>query len=71
MSEQPARLVVLISGSGSNLQAILDAIAAHELEASVVLVVANRKQAYGLVRAQAAGVPPTAVRCVQVRVDRP
>lgn len=57
MSEQPARLVLLISGSGSNLQAILDAIAAHELEAAVVLVISNRKHAYGLVRAQAAGVP--------------
>jgi formyltetrahydrofolate-dependent phosphoribosylglycinamide formyltransferase len=56
-STQPARLVVLISGSGSNLQAIFDAIAAHELDAAVVLVVSNRKHAYGLVRAQATGVP--------------
>ncbi|MFN8562853.1 MAG: phosphoribosylglycinamide formyltransferase [Anaerolineae bacterium] len=53
----PARLVVLISGSGTNLQAILDAIARGELDAQVALVVSNRKAAYGLVRAAEAGVP--------------
>ncbi|RIK36585.1 MAG: phosphoribosylglycinamide formyltransferase, partial [Chloroflexi bacterium] len=37
-----ARLAVLISGSGSNLQAILDAIQARYLDAQVVLVVSNR-----------------------------
>jgi formyltetrahydrofolate-dependent phosphoribosylglycinamide formyltransferase len=53
----PARLVVFISGSGSNLQAILDAIGAGQLATQVVLVVSNRKNAYGLVRAEQAGVP--------------
>lgn len=53
----PARLVVLISGSGTNLQAILDAIRAHVLDAQVVLVVSNRKAALGLQRAQQAGIP--------------
>lgn len=52
-----ARLVVFISGSGSNLQAILDAIAADKLAAEVVLVISNRKAAYGLVRAAQAGIP--------------
>lgn len=52
-----ARLVVLISGSGTNLQAIIDAIAACELDAEIVLVVSNRKAAYGLERACAAGIP--------------
>ena len=52
-----ARLVVLISGSGTNLQAILDACAEGRLPAEVVLVVSNRKAAYGLVRAERAGVP--------------
>lgn len=52
-----ARLVVFISGSGTNLQAILDAIAAKTLDAEVVLVVSNRKAAYGLVRAEQAGIP--------------
>ncbi|WP_374687036.1 phosphoribosylglycinamide formyltransferase [Promineifilum sp.] len=52
-----ARLVVLISGSGTNLQAILDACAAGRLPAEVVWVVSNRAAAYGLTRAEAAGVP--------------
>lgn len=51
------RLVVLISGSGSNLQAILDATRSGELKAEVVLVVSNHKAAYGLTRAAEAGVP--------------
>lgn len=51
-----SRLVVLISGNGSNLQAILDACASGELPASVVCVVSNRADAYGLVRAKNAGV---------------
>lgn len=50
-------LVVFISGSGTNLQAILDAIADRGLNAEVVLVVSNRKAAFGLVRAERAGVP--------------
>lgn len=57
LATRPARLVVLISGSGTNLQAILDAITAGTLAAEVVLVVANRKAAYGLVRASEAGIP--------------
>lgn len=52
-----ARLIVLISGSGTNLQAILDAIKAGDVDAGVVLVVSNRKAAYGLVRAEEAGIP--------------
>ncbi|MCZ2126523.1 MAG: phosphoribosylglycinamide formyltransferase [Anaerolineales bacterium] len=48
----PARLVVLISGNGSNLQALLDA----DLPAEIVCVVSNKADAYGLVRAQNAGV---------------
>ncbi|HEX2995422.1 MAG TPA: phosphoribosylglycinamide formyltransferase [Anaerolineales bacterium] len=52
----PARLVVLVSGSGSNLQAILDACASGELRALVVTVISNKPEAYGLTRARAAGV---------------
>jgi len=52
-----ARLVVLASGSGSNLQAILDACGAGALDAEVVLVVVNRRSAYAAERADAAGVP--------------
>jgi formyltetrahydrofolate-dependent phosphoribosylglycinamide formyltransferase len=52
-----ARLAVLISGNGSNLQAILDAIRARALDAEVAVVVSNRKDAYGLERATKAHVP--------------
>ena len=51
-----SRLVVLISGNGSNLQAILDACASGELPASVVSVISNKADAYGLTRAQNVGV---------------
>jgi len=50
------RLVVLISGNGSNLQAILDACASGELPATVVSVISNKVDAYGLVRAKNVGV---------------
>ncbi len=52
-----SRLVVLATGSGSNLQAIFDACADGTLEAEVVLVVVNRRTAYAAERAAAAGVP--------------
>ena len=52
-----ARLVVLISANGSNLQAILDACASGELAAQVAAVISNRAEAYGLERARKAGVP--------------
>lgn len=51
-----SRLVVLISGNGSNLQAILDACSAGDLDAQVVLVISNKVDAYGLVRAKNASV---------------
>ena len=51
-----ARLAVLISGNGSNLQALIDAIRMKLLDAQIVLVVSNRKQAFGLQRAEKAGI---------------
>lgn len=50
------RLVVLLSGNGSNLQAILDACASGELPACVISVISNKTDAYGLTRAKNAGV---------------
>ena len=51
-----SRLVALISGNGSNLQAILDACASGELDAAVVSVISNKAEAFGLTRARNAGV---------------
>jgi phosphoribosylglycinamide formyltransferase-1 len=50
------RLGVLISGRGSNLQAIIEAVQAGTLPATVAVVVSNRKEASGLDRARAAGI---------------
>ncbi len=49
------RIAVLISGRGSNLQALIDAVAQQRLDAEIALVVSNRPGAYGLERAAAAG----------------
>ncbi len=50
MSE-PLQLAILISGNGSNLQSIIDAIELGKLNAQIKAVVANNNDAYGLVRA--------------------
>ncbi|GAA2075124.1 phosphoribosylglycinamide formyltransferase [Streptomyces albiaxialis] len=56
---RPARLVVLVSGSGTNLQALLDAVAerGESYGARVVAVGADRTSAAGLERAERAGIP--------------
>jgi phosphoribosylglycinamide formyltransferase 1 len=53
---ETCRLVILISGSGSNLQAFIDRIAAGTLAARIACVISNRPAALGLQRAQAAGI---------------
>ena len=55
-SDKPVTLGVLISGSGTNLQAIIDAIARGELKAEIRIVISNRAGAYGLERARQAGI---------------
>jgi phosphoribosylglycinamide formyltransferase-1 len=50
-------IVVLISGSGSNLQAIIDTITAGRLKARIVGVLSNKADAYGLIRAQHVNIP--------------
>ena len=54
--EKPLKIGVLISGSGTNLQALIDRIAEGTLDAQIALVVSSRPSAYGLKRAQEAGV---------------
>lgn len=56
MAETPA-IVVLISGSGSNLQAIIDAVQGGSIEGHIATVISNRPDAFGLKRATEAGIP--------------
>ncbi len=50
------RIVVLISGSGSNLQALIDDLRTNPADGAIVGVVSNRAEAYGLERARLAGI---------------
>lgn len=59
--DAPIRLAVFLSAGGTTLQNLLDRIADGRLAARVVLVVANHADAYGLVRAEEAGVPTAVV----------
>lgn len=57
MSHPKARLVVLISGNGSNLQAMIDAVQSGIIKAEISAVISNKRDAYGLERARKAGIP--------------
>jgi phosphoribosylglycinamide formyltransferase 1 len=53
----PCRLAVLVSGSGTNLQVIIDRIESGEINAEIVCVISNKRDAYALTRAQRHGIP--------------
>ncbi|MEG0302762.1 MAG: phosphoribosylglycinamide formyltransferase [Gordonibacter sp.] len=57
----PLKIGVLLSGGGTNLQAIIDAVANDGLPVDIVKVVSSRPDAYGIERARAAGIPVTAL----------
>lgn len=61
MTQSPLAVVALISGRGSNLQAIIDAAADGSLPAVIRAVISNRPGADGLGRAARAGIPTTVV----------
>lgn len=61
---EPARLAILISGRGSNLQAFIDAIDRGALDGRISVVISNKPDAQGLQRAAAAGIP---TRCINHR----
>ena len=54
-------VAVLVSGRGSNLQALIDACAEEEFPARIVAVISNNPGAYGLERAKAANIPTSVV----------
>lgn len=51
------RIGVLVSGSGSNLQSVIDAVEVGKLRSKVVCILSNKEDAYGLVRARKHGIP--------------
>jgi len=55
-------IAVLVSGGGTNLQAIIDACERGEIPCRVALVLSNKEEAYGLVRAKKHGIPTEIVR---------
>ncbi len=57
VGNKPLRVAVLVSGSGSNLQVLIDAMQAGELPIEIVGVISNREDAYALTRAQLADIP--------------
>ncbi len=59
------RIVVLVSGNGSNLQAIIDACQQGRLNGSIAAVFSNKADAYGLERAREAGIPAHALEAAQ------
>lgn len=59
------RIVVLISGNGSNLQAIIDACKLKKINATVAAVFSNKTDAFGLERARAAEIPAHALTASQ------
>jgi phosphoribosylglycinamide formyltransferase-1 len=64
-ADTPFKLAVLISGEGSNLQAIIDAIEAGALNVSVELVISNEARANGLNRARQVGISSAVVTSVK------
>ena len=57
MSSPRRRAAILISGGGSNLQSFIDHVASGRLDMEIAIVVSNRADAYGLQRANNAGIP--------------
>jgi len=56
MNEDKAKLAVFISGGGTGLQSLIDASQSGKLDADIVLVVSSKRKAYGLQRAEQAGI---------------
>ena len=59
---QRCKTAILISGSGTNLQAFIDAVASGHLDLDLCVVFSNNPGAYGLQRAERAGIPTACVR---------
>jgi len=69
----PLKIIVLVSGNGSNLQAIIDAIESQALNVEIVALISNKTKAYALERARKHSIPayvlPTRKKQVRVNYD--
>ena len=63
------KIAVLISGSGTNLQSLIDAYLNKEINGEISLVVSNRKKAYGLERAKNAGIEALHIKDEDVLIE--
>ena len=61
MKHEPLKAAVLISGTGSNLKALIDAVAHKGLQLDIVRVVSNRADAPGINHATGAGIPVSVI----------
>lgn len=64
-----SKIVVLISGNGSNLQALIDTVASGDLDVEIAAVVSNQSDAYGLTRATNAQIPTAVLNLEDVLSD--
>ena len=64
------RIAVLISGGGTNLQSLIDAISRKEIDGEIVLVASNRKNAYGLERAKNANILAEVIKDENILIER-
>ncbi|ODM16531.1 hypothetical protein SI65_08038 [Aspergillus cristatus] len=67
----PIHLTILISGSGSNLQAVIDKANAGQLPTKIIRVISNRKDAFGLERARRADIPTAYHNLVKYKKQHP
>ena len=64
------RIAVLVSGGGTNLQAIIDACAKQEINGKIVLVASNKESAYGLERARKANIKAEFIKDEKILIQR-
>lgn len=64
------KMAVFVSGGGTNLQSLIDATVSGSINGEIVLVVSNRKNAYGLERAKKAGIKAECIKDDQLLIQR-
>ncbi|MCJ1246141.1 hypothetical protein MMC30_003346 [Trapelia coarctata] len=70
-TKEETKITVLISGNGTNLQALFNAISNKKLDAQIIRVISNRKTAFGLERAKQAGIPTEYHNLLQYKKKHP